>query len=58
MKQFIGKQMAFIPEVLKDGFLVGHTGNYLLVKKKGNLLHHLEESGIVTKIEYPYMVME
>ena len=41
MKQFLGKELEFIPEVEKNGYLMGHTGNYLFVKVKGkeDLLH-------------------
>ena len=32
MKEQLHKEMIFIPEIYKDGFLIGHTGNYLLKK--------------------------
>ena len=32
MKKYINKKVIFIPEVYRDGYLVGHTGNYLLIK--------------------------
>lgn len=40
-KQFLGRQVTVIPETYKDGMLIGHTGNYLLVKVPGSeaLLH-------------------
>lgn len=40
---FINKELDFLPEIYKDGYLIGHTGNYLLIKTKGNesLLHNL-----------------
>ncbi len=58
-KKFIGKNVTFIPEVLKDGYLIGHTGNYLLVKKRGNELNnHQDQSGKIIKVEYPYVIME
>lgn len=55
MSQFIGQIVDFIPEVYKDGYLIGHTGNYLLLKVKGcqELIHQLIKVQI-EKIEYPY----
>ena len=57
MSKFIGKTVEFIPEVYKDGYLIGHTGNYLSVKALGcdNLLNN----SVLVKLEsidYPYMV--
>ncbi|MCI9234056.1 MAG: tRNA (N(6)-L-threonylcarbamoyladenosine(37)-C(2))-methylthiotransferase MtaB [Bacilli bacterium] len=58
-ERFIGTTLSFIPEITKDNFTIGHTGNYLLVKKEGTELNnHMEQSGKVTKIEYPYVIME
>ena len=57
MEKYIGKKVVFIPEVYRDGYLIGHTGNYLLIKYKGNeeLLHNdIEVNG--EKIEYPYLI--
>lgn len=41
--KFVGTDMMMIPEVFKDGMLIGHTGNYLLVKVPGQqcLLHQM-----------------
>lgn len=55
--KFLGKEVTFLPEVYKDGFIKGHTGNYLLVKMKGtiedlNILKNVK----VEKIEYPYVI--
>ncbi len=36
MQQFIGATLDFIPETYKDGYLFGHTGNYLSIKAKGD----------------------
>lgn len=58
-KKFIGKTLSFIPEITKDGFVIGHTGNYLLVRKEGiDLKNHEEQIGKIKKIEYPYVIME
>lgn len=55
--KFIGREVTFIPEVIKDGYLIGHTGNYLLVKMKGcqNLLNQ-DVNVRIEKIEYPYVI--
>lgn len=57
MERFIGRTMTFIPEVLKDGNLVGHTGNYLLLKTLGEnkLLNHDIEA-LLMKVDYPYVI--
>ena len=46
-----------IPEVYKDGYLIGHTGNYLLIKCLGdaNLLHQNINVKLET-INYPYIM--
>lgn len=51
----IGKILIFIPEVYKDGYLIGHTGNYIMIKAKGsdNLLHK-EVCVKLEKNDYPY----
>jgi threonylcarbamoyladenosine tRNA methylthiotransferase MtaB len=59
MDKYIGKDIIFIPEVYRDGYLIGHTGNYLLIKYKGNedLLHQdVTVKGV--KVEYPYLICE
>ena len=55
MNKFVGKKVTFIPEVIKDGYLIGHTGNYLLVKCKGEFNHESHEV-IVGEIDYPYCI--
>lgn len=35
MNKFLNKEIIYIPEIYKDGYIVGHTGNYLLIKEKG-----------------------
>lgn len=53
--QNIGKELTFIPEIYKDGYLFGHTGNYIMIKTKGkeNLLHK-EVNVKLEKNDYPY----
>lgn len=58
MKRFIGKELSFIPEVIKDGYLIGHTGNYLLIKAKGDNLNHDSHRVIIKDINYPYCIGE
>ncbi len=57
MNKFIDKEIEFIPETYKDGYLYGHTGNYLAIKVKGSkeLINNIVKVKI-DKIEYPYCV--
>ncbi len=57
--KFVGKEIEFLPEMYKDGYIIGHTGNYLLVKKKGNIeeLNTFIKTKIV-RVEYPYSIGE
>ena len=55
MNKFINKNVEFISETYKNGYLYGHTGNYLTIKTKG------EENSLgkiilvkIDSIEYPY----
>ena len=57
-EKFIGKEISFIPEVEKNGYVIGHTGNYLLVKKQGVLNNHEEQKGKMVRVEYPYVIVE
>lgn len=55
MNQFIGREMKMIPEVYKDGYLIGHTGNYLSIKVLGNeTMLHQTISVKITNVKYPY----
>jgi len=55
--KFTGKEIYFLPEIYKDGYIIGHTDNYLLVKKKGNIENLNEITKIVLeKVEYPYII--
>ena len=57
MNKFINKEIEFIPETYKDGYLYGHTGNYLAIKTKGNkeLINNIVKVKI-EEINYPYCV--
>ncbi len=55
INNFIGQYLEFIPETYKDGYLYGHTGNYLSIKVLGD--KSLLNKVIRVKIEqlnYPY----
>lgn len=59
MEQFINLETTFIPEVEKDGYLIGHTGNYLLVKARGDKKLLNEEIPVrLVSVTYPYVVGE
>ena len=58
MNKFVGKEISFIPEVLKDGYLIGHSGNYLSVKCHGDLLDHDSHTVIAREVQYPYLICE
>ena len=49
--KFIGQEVIFLPEVKKDGYNIGHTGNYLLIKTKSN-----NDKVKITKVDYPYCI--
>ena len=57
MNKFVGSTLEFIPEIEKDGYVYGHTGNYLYIKAKecGDMLHRVSLVKI-DKIEYPYSI--
>ena len=56
MNKFIGKNVFLLPEIYKEGYLIGHTDNYLMVKTKGSsqLLNEIIEVKIL-KNNYPYL---
>lgn len=57
MKKFVNTITTFIPEVIKDGYLIGHTGNYLLVKARGNEENlHKKTSVELDVVDYPYLL--
>ena len=58
MNKFKGMVVSFIPEVVKDEYLIGHTGNYLLIKCKGNELVHDSVDVLITDVDYPYCIGE
>ena len=59
MKKYLGKELTFIPEVYENGYLTGHTGNYLLIKAKcDEKLVGKEVKIIMKEIQYPYIISE
>lgn len=59
MNKFINQEITFIPEVKKDEFIIGHTGNYLLIKlKDDNYKLHNNTLIKITKIQYPYCICQ
>ena len=54
MNKFVGCEVEFIPEVLKDEYIIGHTGNYLQIKSKIKSNGHETIKTTIKSIEYPY----
>ena len=55
MHKFIGRELEFIPETYQNGYLFGHTGNYLSIKTKGKkeLINKIVKVKVVDVV-YPY----
>ena len=57
MNRFINHEVVFNPEVYKDVYLIGHTGNYLSVKMKSDKkLLNQEVKGKIESVNYPYVM--
>jgi threonylcarbamoyladenosine tRNA methylthiotransferase MtaB len=57
MEKFKNKELTFIAEIYKDGFLYGHTSNYLFVKAQGKEECLYERLKVhITDICYPYVL--
>lgn len=55
--RFINEEVEFLPEIYKEGYIIGHTGNYLLIKSKGNINDlNIIKKVKIEKIEYPYCI--
>ena len=55
--KFINEEVEFLPEIYKEGYIIGHTGNYLLIKAKGNIEGlNIMKKVKIQKIEYPYCI--
>ncbi len=59
MNKFINKDMIFIPEINKDNYVIGHTGNYLQVKMEGSKeLIGKSVKVSLKSVQYPYILGE
>ena len=58
MEQFLGEEVTFIPEKYEDGYLIGHTGNYLLIKAKCDCMYSESLKVKINSVNYPYCVAE
>ena len=57
--KFLNKEIEYLPEIYKEGYIIGHTGNYLLVKTKGTIKDLNEFKMVeIKKVEYPYCIGE
>lgn len=54
MKKFVGREVEVLVEVVKDGYSIGHTTNYLQVKIDKELEHNTFINVKIDSIEYPY----
>jgi len=56
MNKFVEEEVTFIPEIIKDDVLIGHTGNYLLIHTKGNIQDINKNIKVELKsVNYPYL---
>lgn len=56
MSHFINEDMEVLPEVIRDGMLVGHTSNYLQVRYKGDKTQLNQITTVhIDSIAYPYL---
>lgn len=56
MKKFINKDVEVLIETNSDGYSIGHTSNYLLVKIKGNYKQEEIVNVKIKDISYPYVI--
>ena len=57
MEKFLGKEVLFIPETKREEYVIGHTGNYLLIKAKCNIeLSHEALKCKLESVNYPYIM--
>ena len=56
MNRFVGQELEVLIETNHDGYSLGHTSNYLLVKVKGNYESETLLSVTIEKVEYPYCI--
>ena len=59
MNKFKNQEVIFIPEIYKDGYIIGHTGNYLLVKAKGSEKELNKDKKVnISELKYPYCISD
>lgn len=58
MNKFINEEVTFIPEKYEEGYLIGHTGNYLLIKAKSNCMINESLRVKIIEVNYPYCIAE
>ncbi|MDD2181641.1 MAG: tRNA (N(6)-L-threonylcarbamoyladenosine(37)-C(2))-methylthiotransferase MtaB [Bacilli bacterium] len=57
MNKYLNKTLEFIPEIYKDGYLIGHAGNYLSIKSEGpKELLNKQVKVLIKEIKYPHLV--
>ncbi len=57
MSKFVGKEVEVLPETTYEEGIIGHTGNYLLVKVKTNDFDlQKKRTVIIESMEYPYCI--
>lgn len=59
LNKHLNKKITFLPEVYKDGYLIGHTDDYAFVKCQGtkDKLNKIVETKIID-VKYPYCIGE
>ena len=58
MNKFIGKTIEVLTESDKDGFTLGHTSNFLLVKLNKKVEKDKFVNVKLTEVKYPYIMGE
>ena len=56
MKKFINKEVDVLIEETKDGYSLGHTGEFLYVKINKELPHNEIVKVTIKEVEYPYCI--
>lgn len=56
MNRFVGQELEVLIETNHDGYSLGHTSNYLLVKVQGYYESETLLSVTIEKVEYPYCI--
>ena len=56
MNKFINREVEVLVEEHKDDYSIGHTGNFLHVKVKGNYQINEFIKVKIEKIDYPYCI--